>query len=136
MSEFKFSPALFIPYRDMEVIKRVRAIKKEDITKHPNPDFKIEIIPDADMEFRWMMDMFYRIKTASDEDKQLVLILPQPYTGYSKLAYLINKFRVNCSKLYTFNMDEYANEDGGIAPETWKPGFMYSALNNFYYNID
>jgi glucosamine-6-phosphate deaminase len=33
-------------------------------------------------------------------------------------------------------MDEYANEDGVIAPETWKPGFMYSMLTNFYAELD
>ncbi|MHB1000396.1 MAG: sugar phosphate isomerase family [Armatimonadota bacterium] len=136
MSEFKWRPASFIPFQDTEAVDRVRSIKREDLTKHPNPDFKIEIIPDSDFEFRWLMDMFYRIKTSADEGKQLVLIVPQPYTGYSKLAFLINKFKVNCSNLYTFNMDEYANEDGIIAPETWRPGFMYSMLNNFYANVD
>lgn len=136
MSEFTFHPASFIPFRDMEVIERVRAIKKEDLTKHPNPDFKIEIVPDAEVEFRWMVDIFHRIKSASDEGRQIVLILPQPHAGYTKLAYLINKFRVDCHHLHTFNMDEYADENGVIAPETWRPGFMYSMLNNLYYRID
>ena len=35
---FKFSPAEFIPFRDQEVLDRVRAIKREDITKHRNKD--------------------------------------------------------------------------------------------------
>lgn len=136
MSEFKFNPAPFIPFRDVAAIERVIRIKKEDLACHPNPDFRIEILPDAEVEFRWLMDMFYRIKTAADEGRRLVLILPQPYAGYARLAWLINKYQVDCRNLWTFNMDEYASDDGTIAPEDWKPGFMYSMLNNFYAKVD
>ena len=41
MSEFNYQPAEFVPFRDMEAIERVRAIRKEDFTKHANPDMKI-----------------------------------------------------------------------------------------------
>lgn len=136
MSDFAWTPSVHIPFQDVEAVERVRKIKKEDLTKHPNPDFRIEIVPDAEFEFRWLIDMFYRIKSSADEERDVTLIVPQPYTGYRKLAYLINKFKVNCRHLHTFNMDEYANQDGVIAPETWKPGFMYSMLNNFYANVD
>lgn len=136
MNQFNFSPAPFVPFRDVEEIERVRLLRREDLTRHPNPDVTIEIIPDSDFEFRWLMDMFYRIKAASDEGRRLVLIVPQPYAGYRKLAYLINRFRVDCRDLHTFNMDEYANEDGVIAPEDWPAGFMYSALNNLWSQID
>ncbi|MHB1459067.1 MAG: sugar phosphate isomerase family [Armatimonadota bacterium] len=136
MNEFTWSPSACIPFQDVEAVDRVRKIKIEDLTRHPNPDFRIEIVPDAEFEFRWLMDMFQRIKASADEERNVTLIVPQPYTGYRKLAYLINKFKINCRHLHTFNMDEYANQDGVIAPETWKPGFMYSMLNNFYANVD
>ncbi len=42
--KFKFSPAPWIPYRDEEVLKKCREIKREDMEKHPNPDFKIKIV--------------------------------------------------------------------------------------------
>ena len=136
MNEFTWSPSACIPFQDVEAVDRVRKIRKEDLARHPNPDFRIEIVPDAEFEFRWLMDMFQRIKASADEERNVTLIVPQPYTGYRKLAYLINKFKVNCRYLHTFNMDEYANQDGVIAPETWKPGFMYSMMNNFYANVD
>ena len=135
-SDFKFSPAEFIPFRDTEVIERVRRIKREGITKHPNPDVHITVMPAGDIEFMWLTDMFYRIKSARDEGRRCVLIIPQPYTRYALLAHLINLFRVNCDHLHTFNMDEYANEKGEIAPETWRWGFQYSAVNNLYLKID
>jgi hypothetical protein len=48
----------------------------------------------------------------------------------------LNKFRVNCRDLYTFNMDEYADGDENIAPETWPNSFMYNMKRNFYGQLD
>ena len=79
MENFDYQPSEFIPFRDKEVLDRVRKIKREDIEKHSNPDFRIQVMPDPEVEFMWQMDMFYRIKKASDEGEKLVMILPQPY---------------------------------------------------------
>jgi len=136
VKEFEFSPATFVPFRDKKAIVQVKAIKREDIAKHPNPDFKITVMPDDEVGFRWVIDMFYRIKRASDSGEKIVIIAPNPCPVYKQVAYLINKFRVNCEKVYTFNMDEYANEKGIIAPETWRFGFMYAFKDFFYSQID
>jgi glucosamine-6-phosphate deaminase len=134
--EFSYAPAEFIPFRDRAVIERVRKIKKENITKHWNPDFKITVLPGEDIEFMWITDMFHRIKTAMEADRQLVMITPNPWPRYVRLAYLINKFRINCRRLHTFNMDEYANEHGEIAPESWEFGFMHAFKKYFWSRID
>jgi glucosamine-6-phosphate deaminase len=136
ISKFSFQPADFIPFRDLTVIKRVRAIKKEDIAKHWNPEYKISVLPDADIEFLWISDMFYRIKTAMEAGKTLVMIMPNPWPRYVRLAYLINKFKINCRNLHTFNMDEYANEKGQIAPESWEFGFMHAFKKYFWSAIE
>lgn len=133
---FTYSPAKFVPFRDLAAIERVRRIKKEQITRHWNPQFRIKVIPDADVEFLWMTEMFHRIKTAMDAGRPLVMIMPNPWPNYTKLAYLINKFKVDCRLLYTFNMDEYANEHGEIAPESWEFGFMHAFKKYFWSNID
>mgnify|MGYP001544649543 CR=1 FL=1 len=133
---FDYAPAEFIPFRDKSVIARVRRIRKEDIAKHRNPAFKIRVIPDADVEFLWMNEMFHRIKTAMEAGQPLVMIMPNPWPNYAKLAYLINQFRIDCRRLYTFNMDEYANEQGEIAPETWEFGFMHAFKKYFWSQLD
>lgn len=136
MSEFKYKPSHWVPFRDPQVLERVRKIKREDIARHPNPDFKIHVVPDGDVEFIWVTDMFHRIKTAADAGEKLVMILPNPCPVYRHVARLINAFRVNCEKLYLFAMDEYANEEGVIAPETWPQGFVHAMKRYFYYQID
>src|ERR1035441_6519032 len=91
MKEFKFSPATFIPFRDPKTVERVRKIKRKDIARHRNPDFQIQVLPDADIEFLWIADMFHRIQQAAEEQRKMVLITPNPWPSYAKVAYLINK---------------------------------------------
>jgi len=136
MSSFKHRIASFMPFQDLAVCEKVRAIKKEDITKHKNPDFKIEVVPNEDFELRRILEMFIFIKEAADKDEQLVLIMPNPHPEYKHVAYLINKFKVNCGRLWTFNMDEYVDEDSRIAPDDWEYGFNHSFLESFYYQIN
>ncbi len=85
-SKFAFAPADFIPFRDTKVIARVRRIKREDITKHRNPDFRITVMPDAEVEFLWITDMFFRIKDAMEASRPFVAIMPNPWPGYVKLS--------------------------------------------------
>src|SRR5437870_6891711 len=126
MKAFTYSAAEFVPFRDQKVVDRVRRIKRQNLPRHWNPDFRITVLPDADIEFLWVADLFHRIKEAADAGRKIVLIMPNPWPSYSKVACLINKFRVNCRHVHTFNMDEYANEHGDIAPETWPLGFGYA----------
>ncbi len=136
MGKFEYEPAEFIPFRDKEVLERVRNIKREDISKHPNPDFKIIVMEESDMVWQYLLNMFARIKEGADENKDTVIIIGQPNPAYRKLAWAINKFRINCKKLHTFNMDEYADQDGNTAPEDWPQGFMRAQLKNFWSQID
>lgn len=133
---FEYGMAKWLPYQDLEACRRARAIKREDITKHPNPDFRIEVLADDEFPFRLVTEVFLTIKKAMDEGRRLVLITPQPEPLYARVAHLINRFGVNCANLYTFNMDEYADEDGSIAPETWPNSFLYAMKKNFYANLD
>ncbi|OGV61579.1 MAG: hypothetical protein A2498_11870 [Lentisphaerae bacterium RIFOXYC12_FULL_60_16] len=135
-TSFTYEPSQWIPFRDKRVINRVRRITRKALTRHPNPAFKIRIVPDGDVEWLWVADMFHRIKTASEENRRLVLILPNPASTYRKLALMINTLRVNCRHLVTFNMDEYADQDGNVAPETWPWSFMASTKRFLYHAID
>jgi len=133
MAKFKWSPAKFIPFRDMKAIERCRQIKRKDITKHWNPDFRIQVLAADKIEPKWINDIFQRIKQSADEGRQLVMIMPNPWPNYVKVAALINKHKVSCRHVHTFNMDEYADEHGNIAPLSWEFGFGY-AFKKFFYS--
>ena len=135
-TDFDFSPASFVPFRDKAAVERVRAIPRAKLTEHPNPDFRIRILPDAEMEPLWIADMFERIRRSSEAGERFVMIAPNPWPSYDKVARLINEHRISCHHLHTFNMDEYANEHGDIAPESWAFGFGHAFKKFFYANID
>ena len=133
--EFIFEPAPFVPFKDKDVLERARSIKREDMEKHQNPDFRIKIVPDPSL--LWIADMVLRIKESDEQDKKLTMILPNPAPAiYSSVAETINRFRINCRNVYTFNMDEWADDEGRVAPESYPAGFHHSLLKSFYGNID
>lgn len=136
MSNFTFEPAEFIPFKDKKVIERCRAITREEITKHPNPDFNIQLVKDEDLAFLWFADIISNIKRSADTGEKFVMITPNPWPGYRHVARIINESRISCKNLWAFAMDEYADQDGNVAPETWELGFGHAMLKYFYYAID
>ena len=77
MQEFRFDLAEFIPFRDVEVCRKVRRIRKEEICSHSNSDFKVRIIDKReDFYFEFALDIVGQIKKAKEKGKRLVLVLP------------------------------------------------------------
>ena len=134
-TSFSFTPGDYVPFKDREVCERLRKISGKDLEKHANPDFKIKVMQNPHPVL--IATLFSRIKEASEQGKKITLILgnPEPET-YIPLAQLINYFKVDCSKVHIFAMDEWADENGNIAPETYKAGFAHSMLKYLVYQID
>ena len=68
---FNIKPAPFVPYKNEEVLERCRNIKREDMEKHPNPDFKIKIT--NAIGGIWVSDMVARIMESDYKDKKLTM---------------------------------------------------------------
>jgi glucosamine-6-phosphate deaminase len=60
---FDFRMAKWMPFQDQEACRRVAAIKRGDIAKHPNPEVKIEVINDGEFSFRLVTDIFSGSRT-------------------------------------------------------------------------
>jgi len=136
MAEWTYQPSKHVPFRDVEALERCRKITRAEVDKHPNPDFKIHVMPDEDVFITWMADVVNWMRLSDVEDRKVVMMMPNPVPQYRQVAMLINKFRINCRNVWLFALDEYANEHGEIAPPTWDKGFMYSLVNFLWANID
>ena len=135
MKEFTFDPAPFVPFRDKEVMDRVRKISGKDLEKHPNKNFKIKVLVNPHPIF--VADMFTKIKESDEKDQNVVMVLPNPEPDtYMPVAELINLHRVDCRNVYLFAQDEWADQDGNIAPITYRAGFAYSLIKYFVMQID
>jgi glucosamine-6-phosphate deaminase len=135
---FTYDLAKFIAFRDQKVCAEVRSIDKSVITKHPNPDFHIRIMDDLGEFYAALAaDIVMRIKQALDENRPFVGIFPVgPMPQYAIAADLINKFRIPMQHVHTFNMDEYADQDGNTAPGSWEGSFQRAMLESFFFKID
>ena len=135
---FDYELARFLPFRDLEACRRVRAIGRGEITRHPNPEFRIRIIEDAGAfytEFAW--DIVRRIRQTAEAGEQLVGIFPVgPMPQYSIAARIINEMRISCRHVHSFNMDEYADQDGNTAPVEWPGSFQRAMMAQFWGSID
>lgn len=134
-TSFDFKPGDYVPFKDRALCEKLRKISGKDLEKHPNPDFKIKVMQNPHPVL--IATLFARIKDASENGRKITLILgnPEPET-YIPLAQLINYFNVDCSKVHIFAMDEWADDQGNIAPETYKAGFAHSMLKYLVYQID
>ncbi|MBO7344374.1 MAG: hypothetical protein J6U92_00350 [Clostridia bacterium] len=134
-STFNFIPGDYVPFKDRELCEKLRKISGKDLEKHANPDFNIKVMMNPHPVL--IATLFARIKEASEKGKKITLILgnPEPDT-YIPLAQLINYFKVDCRNVHLFAMDEWADQDGNIAPETYQAGFAHSMLKYLVYQID
>ncbi|MBQ2932125.1 MAG: hypothetical protein IJE62_04700 [Clostridia bacterium] len=134
-TDFSFVPGDYVPFKDRELCEKLRKISGTDLEKHPNPDFNIKVMMNPHPVL--IATLFSRIKEASENNKKITLILgnPEPDT-YIPLAQLINYFKVDCRNVHIFAMDEWADDQGNIAPETYKAGFAHSMLKYLVFQID
>ena len=133
---FNYEYAKFLPFKNKEVIERVRRIKKNDICKHPNKNFRIRVIEDQTaFVFAWALHIVAGIKRSLEEGCRHVIILPAPNPQYALVAEMINRLNISCKHVHTFNMDEYADENGNTAPREWKGGFQYWMWHDLFDRI-
>ena len=129
------------PFANQEEIDRVRKITKEDIIamngKHPNgnPNIRLDVIRNEEFEMLMLTDMVKRIVESDREDKPCILIMCNPCPTYRKVAYMLQQMKVNMRNVKFYMMDEWADEDGNIAPLSYKAGFGYAFTEYMLKNI-
>lgn len=134
--EFKFHPASFLPHANLplEELERVRNIKREDMEYTNENGFSVRVVLDPTLCM--VQDLFYRILMSDLNDTRLTIICPNQWpAAYSAVAEMLNKFNVSARNVHAFAMDEWADEDGNVAPLTYGAGLGYSFRNHFYGRI-
>ena len=129
------------PFQNQAEIDRVRAITKEDIIamngKHPNgnPNIQLDVVRPDMVETIMIADMVQKIVDSDRYDQGCNLIMCNPCPTYIKVAYILQQLKVNMRNVKFYMMDEWADEDGNIAPLSYKAGFGYAFENYMIKNI-
>jgi glucosamine-6-phosphate deaminase len=135
---FEYGLSPFIAFRDRAACERVRAIPRGRLAEHANPDFRIALVDDpGEFYTQFAADLVGRVRAARDEGRPLVAILPVgPMPQYEIAARMINAERLSLRHVHTFNMDEYANEEGVTAPVSWPGSFQRAMFAGFFNLVD
>ena len=137
-TKFAFQCGDYVPFKDREICERVRKLSGKELEQHEewqHPEFNVKVVMNPHPIL--IATLFARLKEASEAGRPFSMILgnPEPET-YIPLAQLINYFGVDCSKVHIFAEDEWADDQGNVAPETYEAGFVHSMLKYFVFQID
>ena len=75
-NQFQVTPAAWIPFRDQAVLARLRLLSREELVKHANPEFKINLVLGTEALF--VGDMVTRMAAYDRENTHCVMIIPNP----------------------------------------------------------
>lgn len=132
--EFDFQPASWLPTRDPEVLDRVRNIKREDMEYTNENGYSVKVVIDPVQVL--VQDIFHRIYLSDVLDQHLTAIFPNQWPAtYQAVAEMINRYNVSCRNVDMFAMDEWADQDGNVAPLTYGAGLGHSFRKHFYGQI-
>lgn len=122
---------------DMEKIDACcdKGVAREDFW---NKDFE-PVCCESLSDFDTLMghEIAMQVKLAREAGKKLAMILPVgPMGMYKWASYFLNEWDVDCSHVYTFNMDEWSDDEGNTLANTDSASFEFSMKQAFFNKLN
>ncbi len=128
---FDFAPSAWLPTQDKAVLERCRNIRREEMEITHENGYSIRIVPHPSSAVA--CELFNWIYRSDVEDKKTVIVFPNSWKNiYTSVAQMCNKFNVSARNIHAFCMDEYADEDGNVAPISWFNSLGGHFMSEFY----
>jgi glucosamine-6-phosphate deaminase len=120
----------------MMTLNDMLAITPEELKNHTK--IPITILPDLKALYRHVARQMADLVIKNNKDgKKTRMILPVGPTGqYPFFAEIVNKERIDCRNLWTFNMDEYMDWKGKPIPEDHPMSFKGCMKKLLWLKID
>ncbi len=114
----------------------INRIKKEDLGKGSN--IKLEVCDtEVDMYWKVAIEVLETIEENNKKGEPTLMVVPYgPIGPYSRLVYLVNKYRVSLKNCTFINMDEYLTDDGEYIDKADPLSFRGGMDRIFYSQID
>lgn len=130
-SVFDFAPAKWLPVQDKAVLERCRNIRREEMEITNENGYRIRVVPHPSSAIT--CELFNWIYRSDVEDKKTVIVFPNSWKNiYPAVAQMCNQYNISARNLHAFCMDEYADENGNVAPITYGPSLGGHFLREFY----
>ena len=130
-SLFDFTPAAWLPTQDKEVLERCRNIRREEMEITNENGYNIKVVPHPSSAVT--AELFNWIYRSDVEDKKTVIVFPNSWRNiYTAAVQMCNRFNISGRNIHAFCMDEWADEDGNVAPISYGPSLGGAFLREFY----
>ena len=128
---FDFAPPAWFPVQDKNVLERCRNIRREEMEYTNENGYSVRVVPHPCSAIT--IELFNWIWRSDVENKKTVIIFPNSWrTVYTAAVEMCNKYNVSGRNIHAFCMDEYADQDGNIAPVTYGNSLGGCFLREFY----
>ena len=128
---FDFSPALWLPTQDKAVLEYCRNIKREEMEITNENGYSVRVVPHPCSAIT--AELFNWIYRSDVEDKKTVIVFPNSwYSVYTAAVEMCNQFNVSGRNIHAFCMDEWADEDGNVAPISYGLSLGGAFMREFY----
>lgn len=114
----------------------INKIPREELGKGSN--IKLNVCDtEVDMYWKVAIEVLETIEANNKKNEPTLMIVPYgPLGPYSRLVYLVNKYRVSLKNCTFINMDEYVTEDGRYIDMNNPLSFRGGMNRIFYSKID
>lgn len=130
-SLFDFSPAAWLPTQNKAILERCRNIRREEMEITNENGYSIRVVPHPSSAVA--IELFQRIYRSDVEDKKTVIIFPNSWRFvYTAVVEMCNLYNISGRNIHAFCMDEWADEDGNVAPITYGHSLGSHFMRNFY----
>ena len=130
-SLFDFGVPDWFPVKDKAVLEHCRNIRREDMEITNENGYRVRVVPHPNSAVT--AELFNWIYRSDVEDKKTVIIFPNSWRNiYTAAVQMCNRFNVSGRNIHAFCMDEYADEDGNVAPVTYGDSLGGCFLREFY----
>lgn len=128
---FDFNPAEWVPFKDKAVLEYCRNVKREEMETTNKNGYSIKVVPHPSSAIS--CELFNWIYRSDVEDKKTVIVFPNSWKNiYGAAVEMCNKYNISGRNIHAFCMDEYADENGNVAPISWYRSLGGHFINEFY----
>jgi 6-phosphogluconolactonase/glucosamine-6-phosphate isomerase/deaminase len=120
-----------LPTQDKNVLEYCRNIRREEMEITNENGYSIRVVPHPSS--CCALELFDWIYRSDVEDKKTVIVFPNSWRNiYTAVAEMCNRNNISARNIHAFCMDEWADENGNVAPITYGPSLGGSFLSEFY----
>lgn len=130
-SLFDFAPPAWLPTQDKAVLEYCRNIKREEMEITNENGYSVRVVPHPSSAVT--VELFNWIYRSDVEDKKTVIVFPNSWRNiYSAAVQMCNRYNISGRNIHAFCMDEWADENGNVAPITYGPSLGGHFMREFY----